>query len=316
MTIGRITTGKVQRVLMALLFLGSAGFIAAGGSTTTLASSAHAGTAKVGPIKIGEKNFAEEEIVASMYQLLLQKAGFSASLHQIAETPALQSALQRGDIDMYPEYTGTGLIYMGRAGIITDAVKAYDIVKAAYPKKYKEVWLAQAPMNDTNGVGVTRKTANKYHLKTLSNLAKVASKLSFADDPACKGRPDCLGGMEKAYGIHFKSVTDISSTPLRYSGLTSGKFDAVEVFTTDAPIQANHLVVLKDNKGRIFPADHIAPLVRSSTISKYPQIRRVLNKLARYLTTPVMINLNGKVILKSQDPSAVARSFLKSKGLL
>jgi len=301
---------------MALLFLGSAGFIAVGGSAGTLASTSHAGTSKVGPIKIGEKNFAEEEIVASMYQLLLQKAGFSVSLHQIAETPALQSALQRGDIDLYPEYTGTGLIYMNRPGIVTNAVKAYDIVKAAYPKKYKETWLAQAPMNDTNGVGVTQATANKYHLKTLSNLAKVASKLTFADDPACKGRPDCLGGMEKAYGIHFKSVTDISSTPLRYSGLTSGKFDVVEVFTTDAPIQADHLVVLKDNKGKIFPADHIAPLIRNSTLSKYPQIRHTLNKLAQYLTTPVMINLNGQVILKTKDPSAVARSFLKSKGLL
>lgn len=316
LTIGRITAGKVQRVLMALLFLGSAGIIAVGGSSITLASNSHRDTAKVGPIKIGEKNFAEEEIIASMYQLLLQKAGFSASLHPIAETPALQSALQRGDIDLYPEYTGTGLIYMNHTGIVTNAIKAYDIVKAAYPTKYKETWLAQAPMNDTNDVGVTKATSNKYHLKTLSDLAKVASKLTFADDPACKGRPDCLGGMQSAYGIHFKSVTDVGSTPLRYSGLSSGKFDAVEVFTTDAPIQANHLVVLKDNKGKVFPADHIAPLVRNSTLSKYPQIRGTLNKLAQYLTTPVMINLNGQVILKSKDPAAVARTFLKSKGLL
>jgi osmoprotectant transport system substrate-binding protein len=300
---------------MALLFLGSAGLIGAFGTGTSLASSSPT-KAATGSIKIGQKNFAEEEIIAAMYQLLLQKAGFSVSLHTIAETPALQSALQRGDIDLYPEYTGTGLIYMNHAGIVTDAVKAYDIVKAAYPTKYKETWLAQAPMNDTNGVAVTRATASKYHLSTLSDLARVSRQLTFADDPACKGRPDCLAGMQQAYGIHFKSVTDISSTPLRYSGLASGKFNAVECFTTDAPIEANHLVVLKDNKGKVFPADHIAPLVRNATLSKYPQIRRTLNKLAQYLTTPVMINLNGKVILKSKDPSAVARAFLKSKGLL
>jgi osmoprotectant transport system substrate-binding protein len=299
---------------MALLFLGGAGFLTACGSSSSSGSSGNG--QKTGPVKIGEKNFAEEEIIASMYQQLLNKAGFQASLHQIAETPALQKAMQRGDIDMYPEYTGTGLIVLNHPGIVTDPTKAYNIVKSSFPKKLGMTWLAQSPMNDTNGVAVTQATANKYHLKTLSDLARVAPQLTFADDPACKGRPDCLAGMTQAYGIHFKSVTDISSTPLRYQGLTSGKFDVVEVFTTDAPIKANNLVVLQDDKGKVFPADHIAPLIRNETLKKYPQIRTILNKLAPYLTTPVMIELNGEVILKSKDPAAVAKSFLKSKKLL
>lgn len=267
-------------------------------------------------INVGYKNFAEEQIIGNMYIQLLDKHGFNAVGHQLTETPVLQSALMHGQIDMYPEYTGTGLGVLGITKAVTNPVVAYDTVKTRYQKRFHLTWLEQAPMNDTNGVGVSQATAAKYHLHTLSDLAKVASKLTFAEDPACKSRPDCLAGMQSSYGIHFKSVTDIGSTPLRYSGLKSGQFDVIEVFTTDGPIKADHVVVLKDNKGKVFPADHIAPIVRDSILKKYPQIRRVLNPLAQYLTTRVLIKLNGQVLLQNQDAAVVAKNFLKSKHLL
>lgn len=270
-------------------------------------------------INIGVKNFAEEQIIADMYQLRLQKDGFAVKQHQLAETPALQSALLKGQIDLYPEYTGTGLtsvLYPNSTKLYTNAIQAYDIVKTQYEKRFHLTWLLQTPMNDTNGIAVTRATSRKYHLHTLSNLAKVAKKLTFAEDPACKDRSDCLKGMEQHYGIHFKQVTDVGSGPLRYAGLTSGKYDVIEVFTTDPPIFKDHLVVLTDNKKAIFPADHLAPVVRDPVLKKYPKIRPALNGIARYLTTKVMIQLNGKVILQNQDPMTVARTFLQSKHLL
>ncbi len=267
-------------------------------------------------INVGYKNFAEEQIIGDMYILLLDKHGFNAVGHQLTETPFLQSALVRGQIDMYPEYTGTGLQVVGVKKVVTKPIEAYDIVKSRYQRRFHLTWLDQAPMNDTNGIGVSQATAAKHHLHNLSDLAKAAGKLTFAEDPACKSRPDCLAGMMAHYGVHFKSVTDIISTPLRYQGLKSGQFNVIEVFTTDAPIKADHVVVLKDNKGEVFPADHIAPIVRDSILRKYPQIRGILNRLAPYLSTIAMIRLNGEVILQTKDAMTVARDFLKSKHLL
>jgi osmoprotectant transport system substrate-binding protein len=303
---------KKRRVMMALL-LGAVGVTALPFARTSLAAK----PAAKATINVGVKNFAEEQILADMYQLLLQKAGFKVTQHVLGETPALQAALLRGDIDMYPEYTGTGLgVLNAKATVVTNAKQAYSIVKKEYQKRFHITWLKQTPMNDTNGVGVTQATSAKYKLHTLSDLAKSASKLTFAADPGCKDRPDCLAGFKRYYKINFKSISYIGSTPLRYTGLKNSQFDAVEVFTTDAPIQANHVVVLTDNKHAVFPADHVAPIVRDSVLKKYPKIKPALNALAHYITTPVMIGLNGKVILQSKDAMTVARTFLRSKHLI
>jgi len=301
-----------KRSLAAGLMLGA---LAATSAPASLSSMA-ARPATRATINVGTKNFAEEYVIADMYRLLLQKAGFNVPpYHDLAETPVLQSALLRGSIDLYPEYTGTGLeVVLKRTKSVTNAVQAYNMVKKGY-RHLHLTWLAQTPMNDTNGVGVSQSTASKYHLTTLSDLAKSASKLSFAADPACKDRPDCLGGMQSLYGIHFKSVAYVTSTPVRYKGLKDGTYDVIEVFTTDGPIKALNVKVLQDNK-QIFPADHIAPVVRDSILRKYPKIRGVLNKLAPYLTTAAVIKLNVQVVLNSKDPLAVARGFLKQHHLM
>ncbi|MGH2443005.1 MAG: glycine betaine ABC transporter substrate-binding protein, partial [Chloroflexota bacterium] len=95
-----------------------------------------------------------------------------------------------------------------------------------------------------------------------------------------------------------------------------GQYNVIEIFTTDGPLRANHLVVLTDNKHAVFPADHIAPVIRDTVLHRYPRIQRILNKLAPYLTTPTMIKLNIKVVLQTKDPASVARSFLRSKHLI
>lgn len=304
----RARTTRVIATSIALVALAAAAF--PGVQSTHAARPAVKAT-----INIGTKNFAEEYILTDMYQLLLQRAGFAVKIHDLGTTPILQKALRRGDIDLYPEYTGTGLVVVLNKPAIANAGKAYNVVKAAYAKKFNLTWLQQSPFNDTNGVAVTQATAHKYGLHSLTDLAKVASKLSFAGYPECADRPDCLGGMKDKYGINFKQVIKLGTAPLIYKGLSTGQFDVAEVFTTDGPIRALHLVVLTDPKG-IFPADHIAPVVRATILKKYPEIATTLNKLPRYLTTAAMIRLNGLVILQSKNPMAVARQFLKSKHLI
>jgi glycine betaine/choline ABC-type transport system substrate-binding protein len=206
-------------------------------------------------------------------------------------------------------------VILNRPGI-ANAVRAYDVVKNQYRKKFNLIWLEQTPMNDTNAVAVTQATASKDHLSTLADLAKVAGQLSFAALPECNGRPDCLGGLEKVYGIHFKNVTYVASTSLTVQALKAGQVDAAEIFGTSPVIKADNLKTLVDNKAKVFPADHIAPVVRGSILAKYPQIRGILNKVAPFLTTKAVIRLNALFDLQHQDAMAIARQFLKSKHLL
>ncbi|GAC1397111.1 MAG: hypothetical protein NVSMB52_10790 [Chloroflexota bacterium] len=307
----------LKRAAAASLMLGAAALASLPQASTSFAAHPGSHPAVRATINVGTKNFGEEYLISDMYKLLLQKAGFNVNIHDLATTAILQPALVRGSIDLYPEYTGTGFsVVLKHTRINTNAIQTYAIVKSQYQKKFHLTWLVQSPMNDTNDVAVTQSTATKYHLHTLSDLAKVSSQLSFAGLPECKDRPDCLGGLQNAYGIKFKNVTYLGSQPLMYKGLSSGQFDAIEVFTTDGPIRANHLVVLADNKHAVFPADHIAPVVRDTTLAKYPQIRTILNRLPRYLTTQAIIRLNVQVVLNSADPLVVARQFLRSKHLL
>ncbi len=283
-----------------------------------LAATSHAAHPQAKPtINIGENNFSESEIIGDMYSLLLQKHGYGTKLHVLGSEPALPTtALRRGDLDIFPEYTGTGLQVLGIKRIVTSPTTAYNTAKNQYAQRFHITWLQQSAFNDTNGVAVTQATSKKYHLHTLSDLAKVSKNLTFAALSGCKGRPDCLGGFQSTYGIQFKTINYLDAAPLRYSALKNGQADAIEVFTTDGPIRANHLVVLADNKHAVFPADHIAPLVRDTVLHKNPEIRSILDPLARYLTTDAMAKLNGLVILQSQDAMNVARTFLKSKHLL
>lgn len=277
------------------------------------ASHAHA----IATINIGEKNFDEEYIIGDMYSLLLQKAGFDTKLHVLgSNAPPFQKALLNGQLDLYPEYTGTGLVVILNRPGIANANRAYQVVKAQYKKKWNLVWLNQAPMNDTNAVAVAGATASKYNLKNLSSLARVASQLSFAALPECKDRPDCLGGLAKKYGIHFKNVTYVASTSLTLQALKAGQVDAAEIFGTSPAIKAFGLKNLPDNLQAVFPADHIAPVVRGSILKKYPQIATILNKVAKYLTNQAVINLNQGFDLQHKDALVLARQFLTSKGLL
>jgi osmoprotectant transport system substrate-binding protein len=268
-------------------------------------------------INIGEKNFDEEYIIGDMYSLLLNKAGFPTHLHVLgSNAPPFQKALLSGQLDLYPEYTGTGLtVILSRPGI-ANAATAYSVVKSQYKKKWNLIWLNQTPMNDTNAVAVTKATAAKYHLKNLSNLAKAASNLTFAALPECNGRADCLGGLQNVYGIHFKSVQYVASTSLTLSALKAGQVDAAEIFGTSPAIKADNLQTLADNKAKVFPADHIAPVVRGSILAKHPQIATILDKVAPYLTTKAVIRLNAGFDLQHQDAMALARQFLQSKHLL
>lgn len=301
-----------RRGIVAALVLGGIALTAAPYAGTGIAAK----PAVKAKINIGTKNFGEEYVISDMYKLLLEKNGFNVgATHDLATTPVLQQALRKGQIDMYPEYTGTGLEVVLKDKGTANESKAYKIVSTQYKKKWNLIWLKASAFNDTNDVGVMKSTASQYHLKTISDLAKASKNLNFAALPDCKDRPDCLGGLKSVYKANFKNIAYVDSQPVMYKGLKDGTYDAIEVFTTDGPIQALKVTVLKDNKG-IFPADHVAPVVRGTILKKYPKIKTILNKLASKLTLSKMISLNVQVVVQGKDHLTVARNFLKANHLL
>lgn len=274
------------------------------------------GTAGSQPIRVGSKDFTEEFIVGNMYALLLENAGFKVERKlNLGGTPILQQALTSDQLDLYPEYTGTGLVTVLKLPSSTDQKQVYDTVAKNYKDKFNLVWLDPAPMNDTQALAMTQEGAAKYGIKTISDMAAKADQLTMIGPPEFESREDGLPGIQKAYG-DFKLKKYIAVDPgLRYQGLVNGQADVVVAFSTDGQISANHLVLLEDDR-HLFPPYQIAPVARQQALDANPKIRDILNQLAPLLTNEVMQKLNYEVDGNKREPADVAKEFLQQQGLI
>jgi osmoprotectant transport system substrate-binding protein len=296
----------------------------AAGATTAPAAGATtapaAGGGAKGTIKVGSKDFTEEFIVAEMYAQLLENAGFTVEKKlNLGGTPVAHQALTNGDIDLYPEYTSTGLqTILKDTKRYTDPKEILAAVKKGYEDQFKVTWLDPSPFNDTNTFVVTQDTATKYSLKTFSDLAGKASELRLGG-PAEFPERDDNKAMDKIYGGFigkFKEFKQLGTGTLRYDALKNGDVDVIVGFGTDGRIKADKDVVLQDDKTG-YPIYNIAPVVRQDTLQKYPEIADLLNKLAPLLTDEVMSGLNFQVDGPDKmEPSVVAKAFLEQQGLL
>ncbi len=274
--------------------------------------------ANVGTITVGSKDFTEEFIVGNMYADLLENAGFTVNRKiNLGGTPVAQAAIVKGDIDLYPEYTSTALLTVLKANPIQDPTQIYNTVKSGYEQQFKLTWLDASPFNDTQALAMTKAGADKYGIKTYSDLAQKASQLVLGGPAEFMAREDGLPGLQKAYGgFQFKDVKQLGTGSLRYQALLDGQVDVVVAFSTDGQIAGDNLALLTDDKN-FYPVYNIAPVVRMDTLQKYPQIADVLNKLAPLLTTDVMSGLNWQVDgPDKKEPAAVATAFLQQQGLL
>jgi len=292
------------------------GALLAGIAALPLALEACAHRGQDRAIAVGSKNFTEELIVGEMYAQLLEHAGYSVQRKlNLGGVAVAMAAMQRGDIDLYPEYTGTALLTVLKQPPLHREAAVYDAVKKAYAAQYKMAWLDPAPMNDTQALATTRQVSQKYGLRTLSQLAAIAPQLRFGAIAEFVSRPDALPGLKKYYGgFDFKSVR-IFDIGLKYQALLRGDVDVVVAFGTDGQIDAYHLVVLEDDK-HFWPPYHIAPVVRDEALERWPKIAPVLNALAPHLTDEAVRRLNWEVDGSKREPADVARDFMKQSGLL
>ena len=296
---------------------GRFGRLLALGMLLALVLSACSGSASSAPIKVGSKDFTEEFIVGEMYALMLENEGFKVERKlNLGGTPVAQAAMTKGDIDLYPEYTSTGLLTILKKDPIADPAQTFSTVKSEYEQQFKLTWLTPSPFNDTNGLATTQAVADKYGLKTYSDLAAKASELRFGGPAEFAEREDGIKGLAKTYGGFVpKELKQLGTGPLRYDALKNGDIDVVVVFTTDARIASDKLVVLQDDK-TFYPIYNIAPVVRQDTLQSNPKIADALNKLAPLLTDDVITGLNAQVDIDKKEFAAVAKSFLDSAGLL
>lgn len=274
------------------------------------------GGAQQKSVVIGSKDFAEQYILAQMYALLLEDAGFEVERKLgLAGTPVAQAALTNGEIDMYPEYTGTGLLTVLKLPVESDREVVYQKVKEGYAEQFDLVWLDPAPMNNAQALAVPRAVSEEYGITTISDMVANASDLVMVGPPEFPEREDGLPGLKETYGDFTLEEYRPVGKALRYQALVNGEADVTVAFGTDGEISAFDLIVLEDDEG-MFPPYQVAPVVRQEKLDAYPEIADILNELTPLLTSDTMRRLNYEVTGEEREPVDVAREFLVQEGLL
>ncbi len=281
------------------------------GSSTPSSSTSSSDT-----IVIGGKNFTEQDIMADMMKLLIQKNDpkLHIKMKTWLDSNVVWNAMKNGNIDIYVEYTGTGLVNILKDPVTTDPQKAYDTVKQQMEQKYHITWLKPIGFNNTYAMAMTQKEAGKLGIKTISGLAKESGNLTLGTEQDFIERTDGLPAMNKLYGTHFKHVKSME-IGLKYKALTSGNVDVIDAFSTDGNIPANHLVLLKDDK-HLFPPYYAVPTIRDSVLKAHPELKAILNQLAGKIDDSEMQKLNEEVDLNHKKAMDVAQQWLKEQGML
>jgi osmoprotectant transport system substrate-binding protein len=269
-----------------------------------------------GSIIVGSKDFTEQFIIGEMYAQLLENAGFSVTRRlNLGGTPVAHEALLNGQIDLYPEYTGTALLTVLKLPASSDRGEVFETISHEYSGQFDLVWLEPSPMNNTQALAVTRAVSEQYGIRTISDMVAVADQLVMVGPPEFREREDGLPGLRQAYGnFQLREYRDVDPG-LRYQILSSGQADVTVAFGTDGEISAFDLVVLEDDKN-LFPPYQVAPVVRRQVLEQHPEVQAELNRLAPLLTDDVMRQLNHEVSGNQREPADVAREFLQGQGLL
>lgn len=271
--------------------------------------------AQAEPVKIGSKNFTEQFVVAEIYAQALEKAGIEVQKRlNLGATQIAHTALTSGEIDLYPEYTGTALAAIVKGELTSDADQIYADVKTHYENQLDLTLLEPTAINNGYAIILLPETAEANNLKTLSDLGPASKNLTFGAEGTFGERKDGLPGLEAVYGIKFKEFVQFAKLGIRYSALTSKQIDVSFGFSTDWQIEDSKLTVLDDDKN-LFPPYYLVPIVRKDALAANPKIAEVLDRIAPLLTNEKMRAMNAAVERDRREPAEVAAEFLAAEGL-
>ena len=272
-------------------------------------------------ITVGSKNFTEQFVLGELYAQTLEANGFTAERQlNLGSEQLADEALQSGEIDFYPEYTGTALVnLLGYEGENPPSPEeTYEEARSRYAERDPaDTMLQYANFNNNYGIFVRRDVADQYGLRTLDDLAEAAPQLTFATFSEFQDREDGFPNMVENYpGIdEFEDTIVANDLGLRYQGVENGEADVGFGFLTDGQLTSEELVILEDEKS-IWPFYYPAPVVRNAVLEENPEVEEILNSVTETLNVDAIRELNGRVDIEGEDPEDVAEDFLKQQGLI
>ena len=266
------------------------------------------------PIVVASKPFGESYLLAEMFAQVLEAHGFAVERRPgLGATELAFEALRTGAIDVYPEYTGTGLTAILHEQPIADPRETFARVATEFERRWGIRWLPPLGFENTYAIAVRRETAESLGLRTLSDLARAAPGLTAGLSPDFIGRPDGLLGIARAYGIRLKAVHALGPA-VKYQALAAGKVDVIDGYATDGLIARYDLVVLADDR-RFFPPYQAAALVGARLPREAPRAVLALEALSGRITEATMRRLNRRVEVDNEPIARVAADAIGELGL-
>lgn len=295
---------KSLRRLTALLLAGAMLVLLAG-----------CGGAKSEPIRIGCKNMPEQMILQEILaQLIEAKTDLEVERIEPIAGTNVQVAIENGEIDLYPEYTGTGWLTVLKHDPTPDADYLYENLVKEYNDLYDMSWVALYGFENTYTLALRQETAEQYHLETISDLAAVSDQLVFGANFDYFEREDGYDALCAAYGLHFKDTAEVDMG-LKYQTLVEEKCDVINAYTTDSQIADYGLVTLADDR-KFFTDYRCSTVVRNEVLEAHPELLDVLNLMDGLISNEEMVQMNYALNTEHQLEKDIAADFLKSKGLL
>lgn len=293
---------------------GAGGSSEAAGSEPAAAASAPAEDIERGNVVIGSTNFTEQELVAELYALQLEDAGYTVERrYQLGSREIVFPSLQGGELDVTPEYIGTLLEFVnGGAGEATSDIQETLGLLNDQIADSGVTMLEPSEAQDSNALAVTSATADENSLAKVSDLEGKAGDLTLGGPPECPQRPLCLPGYQDTYGLEFAGFKALDAGgPLTTEALNNGDIDVGLVFSTQGAIIANDWVALEDDQG-LQPAENITPAVREEILNG--EVEQLLDEVSGMLTTANVTEMNKRVDIDGEPVADVAAAFMESGG--
>lgn len=279
-----------------------------------IAGAAGCGKNKVadnGKIRVGMKNFTENLVVGEIYALALEDAGYKVERVPNIASSVIHTSITNNEIDLYPEYTGTGLLSVLKMNALADPEQVYETVKAAYKKQFNIAWLNYSTANDGQGIVIRTDVAEKYGIKTISDLQMHAKDIRFVSQGEFDQREDGIPELIKVYGPFQWQSTKVYDNGLKYSVMENDEGDAAPAYTTEGQLLNKQFTLLEDDK-HMWPPYNLVPIVRQDILDAHPNIAEILNKISAGLTTEKLMQLNAAVDIDKREYEEVAKEYYQS----
>lgn len=273
-------------------------------------------TAKKETVHVATKPMTEQYVLGEMLDILIeQDTDLNVELTQGVGggTSNIEPAMESGEFDIYPEYTGTAWnMVLKKDGIYNEDL--FSSLQNEYNKDLNMQWMGMYGFNNTYGLVVRKDIAEKYNIQTYSDLKEISNELVFGAEYDFFEREDGYDALCKEYGFNFKKTMDMD-IGLKYQAINQGKIDVMVIFTTDGQLSVSDVKVLTDDK-KFYPSYMCGNVVRSEVVDKHPELTDVLDKLTGTISDSDMAQMNYEVESDGKEPRAVAEEFLENKGLV